>query len=392
MKIAYVTSIGVSAKGGAPEHILGLSSALAKIGHDVRLVTGDTLDNADHLSGVLSNLPSGLSSFLSATRGARIAARRALVLVAQEKPDIVYLRTFPIDYLLLSRCLVRTGVPYVCELNGVTDLEYAAKGRVLRGILYRSFEGRTLAHAAGWFPVTDEIYRYARRASRVERPFIIAKNGLDIERVVPKRTRVAVRSNLGVADSTPVLVMYGFERPWHGADRAISMLASLKRPAELWLIGSSSSRNRRIVEQVAERKGVRPLIRIFPWMDQEDAAELVSAADVGLGSLALDRNGMTEAQPLKVASYLALGISVLMNHKDPRINTELSFVRYVQSNDPKVLGERLESLLRQPPNAHELARRFASEQLSWRAVALETAEFLESLLSQQGKVAHGGGL
>ena len=147
-----------------------------------------------------------------------------------------------------------------------------------------------------------------------------------------------------------------------------------------------------MVEQVAERKGVRPLIRIFPWMDQEDAAELVSAADVGLGSLALDRNGMTEAQPLKVASYLALGIPVLMNHKDPRINTELSFVRYVQSNDPKVLAERLESLLRQPPNAHELARRFASEQLSWRAVALETAEFLESLLSQQGKVAHGGGV
>jgi glycosyltransferase involved in cell wall biosynthesis len=116
-------------------------------------------------------------------------------------------------------------------------------------------------------------------------------------------------------------------------------------------------------------------------MEQRDAANLVSAADVGLGPLALDRKKMTEAQPLKVATYLALGVPVLINHRDPRLSTKLPFVQGVQSNDPKVLAERLKHLLDQPRNTRELARRFATERLSWPAIALETAEFLQDLMS-----------
>jgi glycosyltransferase involved in cell wall biosynthesis len=271
----------------------------------------------------------------------------------------------------------------VVELNSVIDTEYIAAGKALRGRLYRFIEARTLDHAVGWFPVTDEIYEYARRASGTKRPFLIAKNGFDTEGIVPRRSPASIRKELGVADSTPVLVMCGFRWPWHGADRAISMLACMKKRAELWLIGSPDNKHKRLVEQAAESQGVASQVRVFPWMSEEGAADLVAAADVGLGALALDRKRMTEAQPLKVAMYLALGIPVLFNHADPRLSMELPFAMSVRSTDPKVLAEHSEYLLDQSQNGSETIRKFAVERLSWRAVAEEAADFLQDLTLQK---------
>jgi len=358
--------------------VLGLSSALAEIGHEVHLVA---TESASHNLSSIPNLNLHLDP--AGKRMTVIVAKRARSVVEQVKPDIVYLRTFIVDYPLFSRHLRRVGVPYVAELNTVTDAERAALGATLEGKLFRFLEGRTLAHAAAWLPVTNEIYQYAKRASRVTKPFLIAKNGFDVGRVVPKFSRAAVREKLGVADSTPVMVMHGFRYPWHGVDRAISMLASLKRPVELWLIGSTSDEDRRLVEQIAKREGVESLVRVFPWMAQEESVNLVSAADVGLGSLALDRNEMTEAQPLKVASYLALGVPVLINYKDLRLNMGLPFVEFVPSKDPRVLARHVTLLLAQPQSTREMARMFAYERLSWKAVAGEVTEFLHSLVAEQ---------
>jgi glycosyltransferase involved in cell wall biosynthesis len=393
MKIVYVSFVDLDAKIGGADHILGLSGALAKIGHEVQLVTPSRSEDSGYTLGANLHLRPSLTRFLSSSRAGMTIAKVAPSIIAQAKPDFVYLRTFPMDYPLISRYLRRTGIPYVCEINTITEKAYAAVGSVLKGKLYRFFEGRTLAHAAGWLPVTNEIYRYAERTAGVAKPFLIAKNGLDTESVFSKRPRALVRRELGVADSTPVLVVYGFAYPWHGVDRAISMLAHLKKPAELWLIGGSSEEDRRVIEQAAKAEGVGELVRIFPWMHQEGAADLVSAADVGLGPLALDRvQGMTEAQPLKVASYLKLGVPCLINYKDLRLCTELPFVSFVRSNDPRVLAEQVVQLLELPQDIRELASKFAVERLSWQAIALETAEFMQDLLSKRGKTAYGKGI
>src|SRR5215213_6365039 len=100
MKIVYVTFLDASkSNDGAMVHVLGLSSALADAGHEVHLVTSDSSKDSNRVLGI--DLSRHLAvTILTAARIERAVAKRALSVIARVKPDIVYLRTFPMDYLL----------------------------------------------------------------------------------------------------------------------------------------------------------------------------------------------------------------------------------------------------------------------------------------------------
>jgi glycosyltransferase involved in cell wall biosynthesis len=78
---------------------------------------------------------------------------------------------------------------------------------------------------------------------------------------------------------------------------------------------------------------------------------------------------MAEAQPLKVRFYLALGLPVLLNYRDPKLNGNLPFVNYVPSNEPKALASGVEKLLDLSPDECRRIRAYAVENLSWEAIA-----------------------
>ena len=214
MDIAYVTVADLTSKQGAVEHIIRVSQGLAELGNVVHLIAGTS--SRDFSPTSATNLvchPAPIAG-VSPPKAVAKVAQHALNVVKQKDVDIVYLRTFPIDYILFTRHLIQMTVPYVCELNTITDTEYKAKGQALKGMVYRFWEGRTLAKSLGWLPVTQEIRMWAERVSRTHKSFIIAGNGVTIDAVTAKRSRKEVRRTLGAPDSIPVLVMAGFSRPW----------------------------------------------------------------------------------------------------------------------------------------------------------------------------------
>jgi len=387
MDIAYVTVVDLASKQGSVDHIIGISRGLAELGNVVHLIAG--LGSGDFSLTSATNLIYHLAPIagLSPPKAVAKVAQHALNVIKQKDIDIVYLRTFPIDYILFTRHLIQMKVPYVCELNTITDTEYKAKGQALKGMVYRFLEGRTLAKSLGWLPVTQEICMWAERASRTRKPFIVAGNGVAIDAVTVKRSRKEVRRTLGVPDSLPVLVMAGFSRPWHGVDRALALLAQLPESSvELWLIGAQRDTDRKCIEIMASKYGVGRSVRIFPWLSKSKTADLVAAADVGVGPLALDKNHMAEAQPLKVRFYLALGLPVLLNYRDPKVNGNLPFVSHVPSNEPKALASGVEKLLRLSLDERKGIRAYAVGNLSWKAIASETEVFLTHLLMGRGCV------
>ena len=288
------------------------------------------------------------------------------------------------DAVLLAQPLERMGVPFVCEINTAMGPEYAAKGRPLRGRLYDSFQGRTLSKSAGWLVMTPELTTYAERLSGVRRPTLLAKNGFNPSRTAPRTTREEARQRLEVDPAVPVLVMAGFSRPWHGADRAIEMLTELPQGTVLWLIGSRGPEDEATTKRYAQDRGVTESVRVFPWLSEEALSDLIVAADVGLGALALDRKQFF-GQALKIPLYLALGVPVLINSADFRLDSAGPFVKCVLSQDPKALAAGVRALLDISEACREEAKEFAHRYLTWQVAARETSEFLAAVLGGLGR-------
>ncbi|EYB68144.1 hypothetical protein DEIPH_ctg026orf0047 [Deinococcus phoenicis] len=381
MKIVYVSALDLSLHLGSVDHVLGVSRGWAALGHEVHLVSarsGPVEAPGPHLH--LSD-----TSGLSTRHSLQAVSRQARRVIQEVRPDAVYLRGFPLDYLLLVRHLRRTGTPLFYELNLMTASEYASKGQALRGRVYSFFEAYSLAASSGWLPVTHEIYRQALRVSRTRRPFIIARNGVDTREVQPRTSRAEVRAGLGVPEGTRVLVMAGFARPWHAAERALELLAALDDPSgvpyELWLVGADDAAAATLQAE-AGRLGVRDRLRLFPPLPQPQTADLVAAADLGLGPLGLDKKSMHEAQPIKVRFYLALGVPVLINYLDLSLPAGLPFVVRRLSTDARELAAAVRGFFAVAPLPPGVVAAYAREHLDWTGVAREGHDFMSSITQE----------
>jgi glycosyltransferase involved in cell wall biosynthesis len=390
-RLLYVTSADLAREAGDAEHVRGLCGGLAAFGYDVRLVAraraaevGLSPAMVHHLVAIRRE-PGGMRGLLETLRSLGVlvaAARRALARVGPV--DAVYLRPFMPGASLLARHVAARSVPYVCELNTMVDAEAAAQGRPWRGRMQRLELAAILRRSTAWIGVTQELASWAAEIAGCERPSAVTGNGFDAEEIRLSSRRREVRWIHGVPDALPVLAMAGCTEPWHGADRALAMLAAMRRPAELWLIGAAGPARRRL-EALAEQLGVRARVRIFPWCEKGELADLLAASDVGIGSLAFDRNRMQEAQSLKVRAYLGAGRPVLLNHRDSRVGQALPYVCTARTTVPEELAGALEAFLDR--GAHDAAaiRRFATARLTWRAVAEETAAFLDEVLPLEGR-------
>lgn len=383
MKILYISLLNVSNSSGAKEHVFGVCNGLAKLGHDIHLIVGHSEPDPD-VSITYHKLNLHLVSYqeLNMLQRGVVFSSKALQLIQDVQPEIIYLRAFPMDYFFLSRKLRRLGIPFVYELNAITDAEYRSKEQVLKGKIFTWFEGRTLALASMWAVVTNEIHLYAKRISRVSKPYFIARNGVNISEADPHKSRALIRQELGVGESKTVLIMAGFSSPWHGMDRAVKMLSMLESDAELWLVGSPNRQTTDYVNGLAEGEGVLDSVRVFPWMNKQDVANMIGAADVGIGALAIDIKDMKEAQALKIRLYLAIGIPVLINHVDLGVDSSLPYVCYVPSNNPKELAKGMDQLIEEKGRYKEEARNYAIKHLSWDAIAEETANYMADLLRE----------
>jgi glycosyltransferase involved in cell wall biosynthesis len=371
VNVLLVTLQDPSARSGAEVRLRALVSGLRDQGFTVSLISAKRRIAEFHAR-------SRAVRWQQLLRTAYGIRRETLAAVAERRPDIVYLRKFPADYLFVARKLSALGVPYVVEVHGVGVEELRARSGSLRGRFYALLEPALLRHCAGVVAVTEEIRLAAVNLAGHDLPSIAIGNGVDTE-MRPRTSREETRAALRVPSGALVLVMAGFDRPWHGADLALRMMSELgPTGAELWLIGSHSQSEGEAVREKTAALGLADSVRVFPWLDERETATLVSAADVGLGPLALDRKGISEASPLKTRLYLSLGVPVLINYRDPELNPSAPFVEAVESSDPAILAGAVKKLFSRGDVSH-LAHQEAVEKLSWAAISRRVGDFLQGI-------------
>jgi glycosyltransferase involved in cell wall biosynthesis len=117
--------------------------------------------------------------------------------------------------------------------------------------------------------------------------------------------------------------------PWHGLDLLIDGLRAYAEGRDyksqeitVHLIGSLS------VEQksaISELNSLWQVVKIYGSLTPQEYLPILETCDCGIGSLAMDREGLTEGATLKVREYLASGLPVYSGHQDTAIPQNFPF-------------------------------------------------------------------
>lgn len=218
------------------------------------------------------------------------------------RPDAIYFRYayHSAEYPKLFRDL-----PTIAEINSDDLREYPLTLSRAKVLYHRLTRARVLSACRGFVPVTHEI---GARFAEFAKPTLVIGNGIALADFPP--------APLPPADASPRLIFVGTAgAPWHGLER-IAELARLFPDIAIDVVGYTTAD----WAQVAPTASTPPPILTFHGpLGRTQYAALLSRATAALGSMALFKNGMDEACPLKVREYLACGLPVLAAYRDTDI-------------------------------------------------------------------------
>ncbi|HEY1107864.1 MAG TPA: hypothetical protein VGE76_04505, partial [Opitutaceae bacterium] len=232
-----------------------------------------------------------------ASRSHALAAR-----VRAWGPDAIYFRYayHSAGYPELFR-----DIPAIAEINSDDLREYPLTLSRAKVLYHRLTRARVLAACRGFVPVTHEI---GARFAEFAKPILVIGNGIALADFAS--------APLPPEDALPRLIFVGTAgAPWHGLER-IAELARLFPDMAVEVVGYT----RADWVQIAPSAGNPPPTLTFHGpLGRTQYAALLSRATAAIGSMALFKNSMDEACPLKVREYLACGLPVLAAYTDTDI-------------------------------------------------------------------------
>jgi glycosyltransferase involved in cell wall biosynthesis len=310
VRIAYFVHVNGGSRSGVFHKIAGQIHHWREAGHVVQALVL-TRDDASawqiRLGDAVVKQYDGI--------GSRMRAMLSLVHAATAfRPDILY-RRYDIFYpqeLAFPRRAVQ-----VVEVN-TNDLgEYAlgTRGRFIYNARTRSL---TLGRARGLVFVTTELsedpsFRGYRAIHRV------ITNGIDLD----SYPELSAPSN-----DRPRLVFVGSaSQPWHGVDKLVAL--AMLRPAWAFdIVGMDGTGH--------------PAASNVSWhgsLGRNGVLDILSRADVGVGTLALHRKAMHEACALKNREYLAVGLPVLYAGRDLDLDGLGEYVLRIANTETGVIDD-----------------------------------------------------
>lgn len=320
MKIAYFLNWESRWGKGILRKVLGHVRAWMAAGNEVRIFM---LSPDEHVQELVRQSDPEIT--LVVRRHANIADRLIQYgplthMAAAWRPDIVYLR-YAGYYYDLARLAGK--IPLALEINTDDLNEYRLVS------FYHNWYNRLTRHlllgkAAGMVFVTHELARKPSFAS-FGKPGAVIANGIDLAQYTPLPP---------ASNASPRLAFIGSGgAPWHGVDK-IRLLAEHCPDWEFDIIGSSAD----------DLQGPAPAnLHMHGLLDRARYEPILARSDVAIGTLALHRNQMQEAAPLKVREYLAFGLPTIIGYDDTDLAAPIPEVLKLP-NTPENVSANLEAI------------------------------------------------
>jgi hypothetical protein len=219
--------------------------------------------------------------------------------LAEFHPDLICCRWLTPVPGLVGR--LRRIAPVVFEIHA-NDIEETAAGRPLYALYTKAFRERELRGGSGACCVTRELAGLPVFSS-IPGPRGSFGNGTALtQRATPS------------LPLTPVIGMaVGQSQAWSGLDRFSRLAEELPEMSFVLVCPSSALAN------VSAAAGQSVVVRGTRSMDEY--YDEVRSWTVAIGTMALERKGLTSATPLKVRDYVGLGVPTVLPYWDDDLGT-----------------------------------------------------------------------
>jgi glycosyltransferase involved in cell wall biosynthesis len=161
----------------------------------------------------------------------------------------------------------------------------------------------------------DKIVTFSDHKTIFGRPTIHIANGIDFD-AIPKRVAAAA------TDDTIHMIAVADMHPWHGFDRAIRGLADYlpkqtRQRVVLHLVGGGSvSEVIDLYHKIVDENGLAEYVVFHGPLFGEELDKVFDMCQIGIGSLARHRSGITHLRSLKNREYAARGIPFVYSEID----------------------------------------------------------------------------
>jgi hypothetical protein len=247
--------------------------------------------------------------------------------------DVILMRHMTFDpFALVFAPLIRNRISlhHAKEVEELRLISKGWKGRAASAL--ERLTGRVAArHALGLLGVTQEIAEYERDLHAPEKAIGVYPNGVNTDQI----PLIDDHRSAGVVDAAFICGKFS---AWHGLDKLIAAVdVHLRKPNEsflkIHLIGQLSDVQKR---EIAATETRREVFQAHGLMDSAEYRHILARCDIGIASLALERESLREGSTLKVREMLAMGLAVYSGHSDIAMPPEQPFVKIVES--PNIAG------------------------------------------------------
>jgi len=305
MKIAYLIGEDLSSHPGLKYKIEGQIKEWEELGHEVYKVLhykSVVLNPQESLQCDEDVFPEKDVKVTKLSRLLRLSKQYVFISKALKSisPDITYTRyLFPAWGLADS---LRYAGKLIVEINSDDKVEYYVKNNFVG--IYNQFARRFFLNKAdALIFVTNELAESSSFLGFTDNREVIANgvNCKDFKFIANPR------------NANPQICFIGSpNQSWHGLDK-LARFSEILPGSTLHIIGPSKE------ECLELWGGDQDNVVFHGYLAANAANELVATIDVGISTLALHRNKMEEACPLKSRQYLAQGIPIIGASLDPDI-------------------------------------------------------------------------
>lgn len=296
MKIAYVMSHNISKNDGVVRKVIEQSEEWRRLGADVQVF-------AVTPSGGTSTLNCSTYDFTGAFSSRLVINSKLIKDIKLFKPDFIYFR-----YDVWNRNIIELSktFPLIIEAN-TNDVKEATlqfkSNKNLKSLIRLAtklvLHKLLLKKASGVVAVTQEIYEDAAYKNYIP-SHVIVPNGISIDKyqakeLVDKRSR-------------PSLFFIGSpNQAWHGVDK-IKFIAEKLPEFDFNLVGIDGKNTQNCF--------------FHGYLNISEYDSMMRKSSVAIGSLALYRNGLTQACPLKVREYLVNALPVIVGYQESALKNK----------------------------------------------------------------------